>query len=373
MGSFAFNLIARDPATSARSGLLATAHGEVRTPAFMPVGTRATVKGLTPAQLAEVGAEIVLANAYHLYLRPGVPVVREAGGLHSFMGWDWPILTDSGGFQIFSLADTFELTDEGVRFRSVLDGSEHEWSVEDAMRIQMGLGADIAMVLDECPPYPADEESVAGAVLRSAAWAATCREIHDAPEQALFGIVQGGVYPELRAESVRRTVEIGFDGYGIGGYSVGEPHDLMLDTLGAVTGALPEDRPRYLMGVGNPTTLLEAIGLGVDMFDCVLPTRTARMGTAFSSEGRLNLKNARFAEDQDPLDAGCSCGTCTTFSRAYLRHLVASKEMLAGVLLSMHNLHFLAGLTARARVAVEAGRFRDFLEEWRASRAADDY
>jgi queuine tRNA-ribosyltransferase len=345
----------------------------VETPVFMPVGTRATVKGVTPDQLVEIGAQVLLANAYHLFLRPGADVVAGLGGLHAFMGWDGPLLTDSGGFQIFSLADTLDHTDERVRFRSIVDGVWHEWTPEDNMALQQDLGADIAMVLDVCPPYPAEEERVREAVERSAAWARRCKESHSREDQALFGIVQGGVYEHLRQESVARTVEIGFAGYGIGGYSVGEPHELMLEGLGGVCAALPSDRPRYLMGVGNPTTLLEAVALGVDMFDCVLPTRTARTGTAFSSRGRMNLKNAQYVSDYAPLDEACGCPTCARYSRAYLRHLVVSKEMLASTLLSVHNLAFLIDLMSRARSAVDEGVFASFLEEWNASRAADDY
>jgi queuine tRNA-ribosyltransferase len=373
MSLFNLTIDARDATTAARATTFTTAHGPVHTPLFMPVGTRATVKGILPGQLREVGAEVVLANTYHLALRPGADLIERAGGLHAFMGWDRPILTDSGGFQVFSLADTVVHTDEGVRFKSVYDGTVIEWTPESNMAIQQALGADIAMQLDVCPPYPAERAVVEQAVERSAAWAARCKAAHTRPDQALFGIVQGGVHEDLRLESVRRLVEIGFPGYGIGGYSVGEPHELMLASLPAVTAALPEDRPRYLMGVGNPTTLVHAIGMGVDLFDCVLPTRTARMGTAFSSEGRLNLRNARFADDLGPLDAGCSCSTCTTYSRAYIRHLVNMKEMAGSILLTIHNLHYLLDLTRRAREAIVAGRYAEFTAAWLASPAAVDY
>lgn len=339
----------------------------------MPVGTRATVKGVTVDQLHDIGAQVVLANTYHLFLRPGSELIAQAGGLHRFMNWDRAILTDSGGFQIFSLADTLKLTDEGVRFRSIVDGSWHFWTPEDNMRIQEELGADIVMQLDQCPPYPAERELVATAVRRSAQWARRCKDAHCREDQALFGIVQGGVHLDLRLESVERLRDIGFPGYGIGGYSVGEPHELMLETLGAVCAALPADRPRYLMGVGNPTTMIEAIGVGVDLFDCVLPTRTARMGTAFSSEGRLNLKNARFTSDFGALDPECSCATCTQYSRAYLRHLVNTKEMLGSILLSVHNLHYLLDLARRAQEAVETDSYEAFLSQWRRSPGADDY
>lgn len=368
-----FELIARDSTTAARRGRFITAHGAIETPVFMPVGTRATVKGILPGQLIELGAQIILSNTYHLFLRPGADLVKEAGGLHSFMNWPRPILTDSGGFQIFSLADTLKVTDEGVRFRSIVDGAWHHWSPEDNMAIQEALGADIIMQLDQCPPYPAEKDLVAMAVRRSAEWAQRCKAAHVREDQALFGIVQGGVFGDLRLESVERLAEIGFPGYGIGGYSVGEPHELMLESLGPVCEAMPQDAPRYLMGVGNPTTILEAIALGVDMFDCVLPTRTARLGTAFSSEGRLNLRNARFANDFGPLDPECTCPTCSGYTRAYLRHLVNTKEMLGAILLTTHNLHYLLDLTARARAALDAGQYSAFLAEWRSSPAARDW
>ena len=373
MPLFDFDINGLDSGSRARAGCFHTAHGRVETPVFMPVGTRATVKGVTTPQLHEIEAQVLLANTYHLFLRPGADVIRDAGGLHAFMNWDRTILTDSGGFQIFSLADTLETSDEGVRFRSIVDGSWHFWSPEDNMAIQQDLGADIAMVLDVCPPYPAGEQQVADAVHRSAAWAARCKEAHTRVDQALFGIVQGGVYPELRAESAALTTALDFPGYGIGGYSVGEPHDLMLDSLGPVCAGLPGDRPRYLMGVGNPTTVLQAIALGVDMFDCVLPTRTARTGTAFSSAGRMNLKNARYARDFGPLDPSCACPTCSSYSRAYLRHLFMMKEMLGAILLSVHNLAFLLDLTSRAREAIIAGTYSDMLADWMAGAGADDY
>ncbi|MGV8082391.1 MAG: tRNA guanosine(34) transglycosylase Tgt [Coriobacteriia bacterium] len=373
MSLFSFELQSLDSATSARAGRFQTAHGPVETPVFMPVGTRATVKGITTPQLHDLGAQVLLANTYHLFLRPGSDIVRDAGGLHRFMNWDRAILTDSGGFQIFSLADTLKLSDDGVEFRSILDGAKHFWTPEDNMRIQQDLGADIVMQLDQCPPYPAEKELVATAVRRSAEWAARCKAAHTREDQALFGIVQGGVFGDLRLESVERISALDLPGYGIGGYSVGEPHDLMLESLGPVAAALPAAKPRYLMGVGNPTTILEAIALGVDMFDCVLPTRTARMGTAFSSAGRMNLRNAQYSADFGPLDPACSCPTCTGYSRAYLRHLVTQKEMLGGILLSIHNLHFLLDLVMRAREAIIAGRYGEFLSEWRRSPGAKDY
>jgi len=368
-----FHLIASDPRTSARRGVLHTAHGEVHTPLFMPVGTRATVKGMLPSRLREIGAQTILSNTYHLFLRPGADVVAEAGGLHGFMGWPGTILTDSGGFQVFSLADTVKVTDNGVAFRSIVDGAKHFWTPEDNMRVQEQLGADIIMQLDQCPPYPAERRTVETAVRRSADWARRCKDSHTRDDQLLFGIVQGGVHLDLRTESVERLAEIGFPGYGIGGYSVGEPHELMLESLEPVCDLLPSDRPRYLMGVGNPTTILRAIALGVDMFDCVLPTRTARLGTAFSSEGRLNLRNARFSRDLGPLDPQCACPTCASYPRSYIRHLVTTKEMLGAILLTEHNLFYLLDLTRRAREAIEEGRYAAFLDEWMASPAAADY
>ncbi len=373
MTTFDFQVMARDPATSARVGVLTTAHGAVRTPVFMPVGTRGTVKGIMPETLAAMGTEVVLANAYHLFLRPGDALVEEAGGLHAFMNWPGVILTDSGGFQIFSLSDTVKVTDDGVKFRSIVDGAWHFWTPEENMAVQQRLGADIVMQLDECPPYPAERPLVEQAVKRSAAWAARCKRAHGREDQALFGIVQGGVHVDLRLHSIERLTEVGFPGYGIGGYSVGEPHELMLESLAPVCQALPHDTPRYLMGVGNPTTMLEAVALGVDMFDCVLPTRTARLGTAFSSEGRLNLRNARFTRDFGPLDPSCSCVTCSSYTRAYLRHLVKTGEMLGAMLLTVHNLSYLIDLTHRARVAVEQGSFGSFMDAWRSSPAAADY
>ncbi|MCL2136075.1 MAG: tRNA guanosine(34) transglycosylase Tgt [Coriobacteriia bacterium] len=375
---FQFQIIRSDERSAARAASLDTPHGSIPTPAFMPVGTKATVKGLTSEQLKDIGALVLLANTYHLYLRPGAGLIKQAGGLHRFMAWDKPILTDSGGFQIFSLASTLKLDDDGVSFASIVDGSRHRWTPEDNIRVQGELGADIIMQLDECPPWPAEYDQVRKAVLRSAEWARRCRAAHDDPSQALFAINQGGLYQDLRYESVNRLLEIdalssGFEGFGIGGYSVGEPHEMMLQSLEGIAEALPKDRPRYLMGVGNPTSMLKAIALGIDLFDCVLPTRTARMGSAFSSFGRLNLRNARFKDDLDSLDPYCKCFTCQNHSRAYIRHLVVSKEMLAGVLLSIHNLHYLNETMSRARQAIAEDRFTQFLSDWLNSPAADDY
>lgn len=372
-------------ARSARARALTyeTAHGSFQTPMFMPVGTSATVKGVTVGQLHDLQSQVVLANTYHLSMRPGADVVEEAGGVHQFMHYDGPMLTDSGGFQVFSLADTLKLDDDGLTFRSIYDGAKVRWTPETNMAIQQQLGADIAMQLDQCAPYPAEKAFVERAMNLSANWARRCLAAHNRPDQTLFGIVQGGMHLDLRLESVRRLCEIEdesqatggrrFGGFGIGGYSVGEDHDIMFETLGQVAAALPEDRPRYLMGVGNPTTLVRAVREGVDMFDCVLPTRTARMGTAFSSTGRMNMRNAKYTRDFGPLDPACTCPTCQNHSRSYLRHLVKQNEMLGGILLSVHNLHYLLDLMRRAREAVLSNSYEEFYSAWMASPAAKDY
>lgn len=367
----------------ARAGSFETAHGTVQTPLFMPVGTSATVKGVMPQTLKEIGSQIVLANTYHLSLRPGADLIEEAGGLHAFSGYDGPMLTDSGGFQIFSLADTLKLDSDGVNFSSIYDGDKIRWTPEDNMEIQQKLGADIIMQLDQCPPYPATREFVKRAVDLSANWAKRCLAAHTREDQALFAICQGGMNLDLRLESIERLVEISnesvasghkdFKGYGIGGYSVGEDHEIMFETLGDVARALPQDKPRYLMGVGNPTTLVRAVHEGVDMFDCVLPTRTARMGTAFSSAGRMNMRNAKFKHDFRPLDESCDCPVCKNHSRSYIRHLVKQNEMLGSVLLSIHNLRFLIALMQRARAAILAGEYEEFYQEWMNSPSAKDY
>ena len=369
---------------AARAGRFETAHGDFTTPVFMPVGTHATVKGITSRGLRDLNAQVVLANTYHLYMRPGTDVVEEAGGVQAFMNYDGPMLTDSGGFQLFSLDHMMKTDADGVSFHARdYDGSKHRWTPEDNMRIQERIGADIIMQLDQCVGYPAERTAVEASTKLSWEWAERCLAAHKRQDQALFGIVQGGMHLDLRLESVRRllaieqaSVDAGgrrFDGFGIGGYSVGEEHDVMFQTLGDVCAALPADRPRYLMGVGNPTTLLRAVGVGVDMFDCVLPTRTGRMGTAFSSTGRMNMRNAKYTRDFGPLDPTCTCETCTHYTRAYIRHLVKQGEMLGGILLSMHNLHFLIDLMRRAREAVLADAYDEFLAAWMASPAADDY
>ena len=367
----------------ARALTFETAHGNFQTPMFMPVGTAATVKGITPKELLELDSQVVLANTYHLSMRPGADLVEEAGGVHKFMNYDGPMLTDSGGFQVFSLADTVKLDDDGVQFQSIYDGHRVKWTPEKNMEIQQKIGADIVMQLDQCAPYPAERDFVARAVDYSSAWAKRCLAAHTKKDQTLFGIVQGGMHLDLRLKSINALIEIEneslsnggrrFGGFGIGGYSVGESHKTMFETLGEVARALPEDRPRYLMGVGNPTTLVRAVGEGVDMFDCVLPTRTARMGTAFSSTGRMNMRNAKFAHDFTPLDHECHCYTCQNFTRAYIRHLVKQNEMLGSILLSMHNIHFLLDLMRRARAAVLYGTYDQFLADWMNSEAANDY
>ena len=368
---------------NARALTYETAHGNFQTPMFMPVGTSATVKGITPKQLEELQSQVVLANTYHLAMRPGADLVEEAGGVHKFMNYDGPMLTDSGGFQVFSLADTVKLDDDGVQFQSIYDGHRVKWTPEENMKIQEKIGADICMQLDQCAPYPAEKDFVEKAVRYSSMWAKRCLQSHKKPDQTLFGIVQGGMHIDLRMKSIENLIEIEnenkanggrrFGGFGIGGYSVGESHETMFETLGDVARALPEDRPRYLMGVGNPTTLVRAVGEGVDMFDCVLPTRTARMGTAFSSTGRMNMRNAKFEHDFTSLDHECECYTCKNFTRAYIRHLVKQNEMLGSILLSMHNIHFLLNLMREARNAVLAGKYETFLSDWMNSEAANDY
>jgi queuine tRNA-ribosyltransferase len=343
---------------AARAAVVHTARGAFATPCFMPVGTRATVRTLAAPDLVALGAEVVLANTYHLMLRPGAEVVAGLGGLHGFMAWDRHVLTDSGGYQVFSLAP--KVDDDGVTFRSTYDGSTHRLTPEGAVEVQARLGADIQMQLDVCPPLPSPPGVLRSAVDRTAAWAARAAAAM-APRraagstQALFGIVQGGADPALRRESAARALAVGFDGYGIGGFSVGERREEMLPALEATLGALPADRPRYLMGVGDPVGIVEAIALGVDMFDCVLPTRLARHGTILTDGGRLNLRNARFARDPEPLDPGCACPVCTTWSRAYLRHLLQVAEPTAPRLLTLHNVHWILRLVARTRDAITAG------------------
>ncbi len=348
---------------AARAGVVTTARGTFRTPVFMPVGTRAAVRTLTSADLEQLGAEVILANTYHLMLRPGAELIAELGGLHGFADWDGHVLTDSGGYQVFSLEP--KVTDDGATFRSTYDGSTHHLTPEGAVAIQQALGSDITMVLDVCPPHPSPPAVVRSAVDRSALWARRAKAANgparaEGSTQAQFGIVQGGVDLALRTESAERTVALDFDGYGIGGLSVGETRAEMLPALAATTAVLPADRPRYLMGVGDPVSMVEAVALGVDMFDCVLPTRLARHGTILTSEGRLNIRNARFARDPEPLEPGCSCPTCQRWSRAYLRHLLAVSEPSAARLTTLHNVHWLLGLIDAARDAIAAGTYDAF-------------
>jgi len=345
----------------ARAGVVHTARGAFRTPCFMPVGTRGTVKTLSSDDLASVGAEVMLANTYHLMLRPGAEVVAALGGIHAFAGWDGHVLTDSGGYQVFSLSP--KVDDDGVTFRSVYDGSLHRLTPEQAVEVQEAIGADIQMVLDVCPPLPSPPDALRLAVERTAQWAARARRVHRREGQALFGIVQGGTDEALRGESARRTVEIGFDGYGIGGLSVGEPREEMLPALAAAAAELPADAPRYLMGVGDPVGLVEAVAAGVDMFDCVWPTRLARHGTALTGTGRLRVSTAAYATDPDPIDATCACATCSRFSRGYLRHLLQVGEPTAARLLTLHNLHWMFDLIARTRAAVASGQMSTFRTE----------
>jgi queuine tRNA-ribosyltransferase len=369
--SFGFSVTNTDG--RARRGVLTTMHGRVETPAFMPVGTQGAVKGVMHRDLESMGAEILLSNTYHLYLRPGDDLIARRGGLHKFIGWTRPILTDSGGYQVFSLAARRTIEEEGARFRSHLDGSLHMLTPEKATDIQAQLGSDIAMVLDECLAHPADAAAARSSMERTLRWARRGRDrflqlqagqrdgvIVTNEGQAQFGIVQGSVFPELRAESAAGTVAIGFEAYAIGGLSVGEPTDVMYDVVSRTTPCLPEDRPRYLMGTGTPADLVESVARGIDMFDCVLPTRNARNGQLFTSEGKINIKNARYAEDERPPDPACGCYTCRTCSRAYLRHLFMTGEINSSTLNTLHNLNFYLDTLRRIREAIAFGRFESF-------------
>ncbi len=357
-----FEVVATDGA--ARAGVLHTAHGDVPTPAFMPIGTKGTVKSLHPDEVREAGAKILLGNTYHLNFRPGADLIAELGGLHAFMGWDGPILTDSGGFQVFSLRDTITaVDDEGVTFRSVYDGASARFTPEHVAGVQVKLGSDVAMCLDVCPPAGVARAELEQAVRLTTAWATRQREAPRAAGQLVFGIAQGGSDRELRERSIAEIAGLGFDGHALGGLSVGEPRPEMLATLEWAAPLLPADRPRYFMGIGDPAGILDVIARGIDLFDCVLPTRLGRTGTALTSHGRLNLRNARFARDPRPLDERCACAACTRFSRAYVRHLVNQQELLGLRLLSLHNLRFLLDLTAGARSAIERGRLADFTAE----------
>ncbi len=359
-----FEIIKKDKKTSARLGKLKLAHAEVETPIFMPVGTQATVKAMLPESLKEIGIRLILSNSYHLYLRPGHKLIEKAGGLHKFMNWDRAILTDSGGFQVFSLNSLRKVKDEGVVFRSHIDGSEHFLTPELAVEIQEALGSDIAMTLDECAPYPASYIQTEEAMSRSIRWAERCKKAHTREDQALFGIIQGGFFSDLRKRSAEEMVALDFPGYGIGGLSVGEPKEVMYEMLETVTPIIPEGKPRYLMGVGEPIAILEAVERGVDMFDCVLPTRNARNASVFTNEGPISLVRAAYREDFSPIDKECGCYTCRNYTKAYLRHLFKAKEILASTLATWHNLYFMEHFMKRLRDAIREDRFSDFKREF---------
>ena len=359
-----FKLYCRSTECAARCGEVQTQHGSFRTPIFMPVGTQATVKAVTPENLIELGAEIILANTYHLYLRPGHELIRQLGGLHHFMNWDRPILTDSGGFQIFSLRELAKITEEGAAFKSHLDGSSLFLSPEDAVEVQEALGSDIMMCLDTCIPFPAPKTEALRATELTSRWAERSRTAQQESGQLLFGIVQGGMYPELRSLAVEQLLEIGFDGYALGGLSVGEPHELMMDITEHTAKLLPQDYPIYLMGVGTPENLVESVYRGVDMFDCVMPTRNARNGMLFTSRGRVVIKNSQYRNDPRPPDENCDCYACRNYSRAYLRHLYMSREILAYHLNTIHNLYYFVGLMRSIRRAVENDSFLQFRKDF---------
>lgn len=348
----------------ARRGCMTFPRGKVDTPAFMPVGTYGSVKGMMPSQVADTGAQILLGNTFHLMLRPGTEVVKAHGTLHDFMGWDKPILTDSGGFQVFSLGEMRKISEEGVEFRSPIDGSKVFLDPEKSMQVQRELGADIVMAFDECTPYPATEAEARESMELSMRWAKRCKAAHGESEAALFGIVQGGMYGELRGESLRALTDIGFDGYAIGGLSVGEPKDEMMKVLDVIADALPADKPRYLMGVGTPADLVEAVRRGIDMFDCVMPTRNARNAYLFTSKGILKLRNAKYRHDLAPIDKNCACYTCKNFSRSYLHHLDKCKEMLGAQLNTIHNVHYYQKLMSDLRQAIEQGTLAGFVESF---------
>ena len=369
MASLEFNLLALDPASNARAGRMKTAHGDIRTPVFMPVGTQATVKTLTPEELEAAGAQIILGNTYHLFLRPGHALIREMGGLHGFMNWRRPLLTDSGGYQVFSLSDLKSIGEEGVTFQSHIDGARHLFTPELVMDVETALGADIIAPLDECPPYPCDYRYARDSVALTVRWAARSRKRFDELEgerahaQALFGIVQGSVYVDLRVDCARSLVDQEFDAYAIGGMSIGEPKSTMGELIDATVEHLPEDRPRYLMGAGTPDDLVDAVGRGIDMFDCVIPTREGRNGALYTRRGRINIYNARFRDDAGPIDPSCSCYACRTFSRSYIRHLYRAGEILGPRMGTLHNIHFYVGLASEMGEAVLEGRFG----AWRSS------
>lgn len=363
-----FELLKTDTKTEARRGILHTPHGDVQTPVFMPVGTQATVKAVKPedvANLGHEGAHIILSNTYHLYLRPGHKLIEKAGGLHKFMNWNGAILTDSGGFQVFSLGDLRKITEEGVSFRSFIDGSKHMFTPEISVDVQTSLGSDIMMAFDECCPYPSDREYTKKSLERTTRWLKRCKDHHKNTEkQSLFGIMQGGMYKDLRAESAKQITDLDLPGYSIGGLSVGEPKEKMYEILDDCVDLLPKYKPRYLMGVGSPDCIFEGVERGIDMFDCVLPTRVARNGMAMTSHGRVNIKNAQYEEDFSPLDSECDCYCCRTYTKSYLRHLFRSDEILSSMLLSEHNLHFLVRLAENIRKAIEEDRFTEYKKEF---------
>ena len=361
-----YELLHQDKNSGARRGIVHTPHGDIQTPVFMPVGTQATVKSMTPEELKEeVGAQIILSNTYHLYLRPGEKIVKEAGGLHKFMNWDRPILTDCGGFQVFSLSDLRTISEDGVEFRSHLDGSKHFFTPEKVMQIEEDLGADIIMSFDECCPYPSTYEYTKNSMERTTRWAVRCKNAHkNIEKQGLFGIIQGGFYKDLRKQSAEDLVKLNFPGYAIGGISVGEPKEEFLDILRYTTPLMPEDKPRYLMGVGTPDYLIEAAISGIDMCDCVLPTRIARNGTAMTWNGKVVIRNATYERDFTPLDPECDCYTCKNYTRAYIRHLVKTKEILGTRLLSIHNLYFLTKLMERVRIEIENDSLLEFKDQF---------
>jgi len=361
---FKFDLLKKDTASKARLGRVTTPHGEIDTPSFMPVGTQGTVKSVFPRDLKEVGAQIILGNTYHLYIRPGLDIIGQAQGLHRFMGWDGPILTDSGGFQVFSLAKLREVTEEGVTFQSHFDGRKIFLSPEEAIRAQEVIGSDIAMIFDECPKYGLSEAQISKSLDLTIHWARRCKQAQQRQEQALFGIVQGGIFPKLRQKSIEAMLEIGFDGYAIGGLAVGEPRDEMYAMADYTASRLPEDQPRYLMGVGTPLDFFQAVSCGVDMFDCVNPTRYGRNGTAFTRKGMVVVRNAKYATSGEPLDQTCRCYTCQNFSQSYLRHLVNVEEMLGAQLLSLHNIAFFLQLMKEIREAIQTGQFSQLKQEF---------
>ena len=365
MTAITYELVKKDERTGARAGIIHTPHGSFPTPIFMPVGTQASVKGVSPDELRDLGAGIILSNTYHLFLRPGMDLIREAGGLHKFMHWDRAILTDSGGFQVFSLGDLRKITEEGVTFRSHIDGSKKFLSPEVSMEVQMALGSDIVMAFDECVPYPADYDYAKKSTERTIRWLKRCKEAMTAPNQGLFGIVQGGMYKELREWSARETTAMDLPGYAVGGLSVGEPKELMYEMLEYSTSLLPQDKPRYLMGVGTPDCLVEGVQRGIDMFDCVYPTRVARNGMAMTWTGRLVMKNAQFTHDHHVLEEGCGCYACRNgYTRAYIRHLVRANEIFGLRLLSLHNLYLLQEFMRRMRQAILDDRFTEFRSDF---------